>query len=62
MADNNPKETLRRSRDALARKRAANPGWVWSCLCSDGGDWIKVSVPEFVYRYRCRRCGNVVEK
>lgn len=32
MADNNPSQTLRFSRETMARKRAACPGWVWSCL------------------------------
>ena len=62
MADMQPSETLRRSRDRMARKRAANPEWPWSCVCSDGGDWIQVSVPGFVYKYRCRRCDTVDDR
>ena len=62
MADANPSQTLRRSLDAMARKRAACPGWVWSCLCSDGGDWASVSVPRDVYQLRCRRCGIAVQE
>ena len=62
MADTQPHVTLRRSRDAMARKRERCPGWVWSCLCKDGGDWASVSVPEKVYTLRCRRCGMAVSQ
>ena len=57
MADNNPHATLRRSRDAMTRKRAADPSWPSFCLCKDLGDWRRVAVAEQVYSYRCRRCG-----
>ena len=59
MADMRPHATLRQSRDAMARKRERNPGWVGSCLCKDGGNWARVAVPEQVYNLRCRNCGIV---
>ena len=62
MADHTPSQTLRRSIDAMARQRARCPGWVWSCLCSDGGDWASASVPKDVYQLRCRRCGIAVQE